>query len=286
MRTAILRLFLSAGAALLLAVAPAAAAGGAAHVQTASDGALSASYSYSGRPPFYHSDTLTIRDHGHVVYSRRVNAPLCGHDCSPGATGPHASSLQFAVFTPGSTPVLVLNLYSGGAHCCTTGQVFAPHANGTWTATSHMFGDPGYRLADLGHNGVQEFLSADDTFAYAFTDYAASGMPLQIMGFAHHRFLNLTRQYPRLIASDARVWMRAFRAQRSSRYADTTGLVAAWAADEDELGHSAEVARFLRAQAAAGHLNSPLAPSVPQGQRFVSALNRLLRRLGYLTPAR
>jgi len=85
------------------------------------------------------------------------------------------------------------------------------------------------------------------------------------------------------VARDAAQWMRAFQSQASSHYQDSVGVVAAWAADEDMLGHSNVVMKFLSAQAAAGHLNSALSPVVASGQKFVVALQRFLRRYGYAT---
>jgi hypothetical protein len=55
--------------------------------------------------------------------------------------------------------------------------------------------------------------------------------------------------------------------------------MAAWAADEDLLGHVKLVNRYLAQQAKAGHLNSPLYPG---GKRFVTKLQKFLRRHGYL----
>ena len=64
-------------------------------------------------------------------------------------------------------------------------------------------------------------------------------------------------------------------------YADSVGVIAAWAADEYRLGKSAAANRYLHQQAKAGHLKSALAPNEPQGQKFVAALQRFLRRHGY-----
>ena len=75
--------------------------------------------------------------------------------------------------------------------------------------------------------------------------------------------------------------MRAFKSQAKSHYSDTVGVVAAWAADEDMLGHSKLVARFLARQARLGHLNSALSPDEPSGKKFVRALQKMLRKDGY-----
>ena len=59
-------------------------------------------------------------------------------------------------------------------------------------------------------------------------------------------------------------------------------IVAAWAADEDLLGHGRLVHRFLVAQAAAGHLNDGLGDREPSGRAFVITLDHFLVRRGYL----
>lgn len=146
----------------------------------------------------------------------------------------------------------------------------------------HNFGDPSVKLMKIGPGGSFDFVSADDRFAYEFTDYAASGLPIEILSVAHNSFRNVTRSFPQLIARDAAQWMSAFKAQARSHYQDSVGLVAAWAADEDLLGHSVAVANFLASQARAGHLNSALSPINPSGQKFVAALQRFLRKAGYV----
>ena len=65
-------------------------------------------------------------------------------------------------------------------------------------------------------------------------------------------------------------------------YSDSVGVVAAWAADEELLGHRKLVNNFLAQQLKAGHLNSALSPEEPGGARFVAKLKRFLRVRGYL----
>jgi hypothetical protein len=64
-------------------------------------------------------------------------------------------------------------------------------------------------------------------------------------------------------------------------YSDSVGVVAAWAADEELLGHVKLVNTFLANQLKAGHLNSALSPEEPGGARFVTKLRKFLRTHGY-----
>jgi hypothetical protein len=178
---------------------------------------------------------------------------------------------------------MILDLYSGGAHCCSIEQVFSfDPARTTYVETERNFGDPGDQIVDLSHDGRFEFLTADDRFAYEFTDYAASGLPVQVLRFSAGRFVNVTRSYPGLVAKDARRWLAAFRRLARQHYQDSVGVVAAWAADQDLLGHTGRVNRFLVRQLRAGHLKSALGPQEPGGRKFIAKLRKFLREHGYL----
>jgi hypothetical protein len=150
----------------------------------------------------------------------------------------------------------------------------------TYVETQRNFGDPGVRFLDLRHNRRYELVTADDSFAYEFTSFAFSGLPIEILTFSHRRFTDVTSRYPRLIARDGALWLNAFKST-APRYQGSTGLIAAWAADEDLLGHSTLVAQYLSQQARAGHLNSGSPGVWPSSRKFVTKLQRFLRQHGY-----
>jgi hypothetical protein len=251
--------------------------------QSASSGNVSATFTYHGTYPNYHGETMSISRAGQVVYDQPVNSPDClagSYECAPGAMTPGASSVHIVNLESTSEPNVVLDLYTGGAHCCWVEQVFSfDAATSTYLMSERDFWDVGDQMVDLRHDGLSEFLSADERFEYAFTDYAASGAPIQILSFAGGHFTDITRQFPKLIARDAAVWMKAFKAQARQHYPDSVGVIAAWAADEDLLGHSKLVSRYLHQQARAGHLNAAFSAG---GMKFVAKLQKFLRRRGYL----
>jgi hypothetical protein len=211
-----------------------------------------------------------------------VVSKFCGNLCDPytGITG--KSSVDVVDLEHTGQPDVVLDLYSGGAHCCTIVQIFSfDPGTMTYVKTERNFGDPQARIVDLGHNGRYEFLTADDSFAYLFTDFAGSGLPIEIETFNDGRFTDVTRHYPRLVAKDAAFWLRAFKRMAGSGYQDSVGVIAAWAADEDLLGHAKLVNTYLAQQASLGHLNSALYPQAG-GQRFIVKLKRFLHTRGYV----
>lgn len=267
-----------AAAALLLTAAAVALA----TTQTAQSGNVTATFTFTGKYPKYTGMQLSIAQGGMVYYDEPVGSKLCGTYCAPASPSGAESSVHVLDLEHDGQPDVLLDLYSGGAHCCWIEQVFSfDPGTMTYAETQHDFGDPGEQIVDLGHNGRYEFLTADDAFAYEFTDFAASGLPIQILTFSDRRFFNVTRQYPRLVARDATRWMKAFKSMAKQHYSDSVGVVAAWAADEELLGHVKLVNTFLADQLKAGHLNSALSPEEPGGARFVAMLRKFLRTHGY-----
>ena len=125
-----------------------------------------------------------------------MTSTFCRRYCEPGNPGQKGASVAWEQLAA-TGPQLVLKLYWGGAHCCSIAEVFNQAPGSTrWTSSSFNFGDPGYEFADLNHDGRDEFLSADDRFAYAFTDYAASGMPLLILRWSGGHFANIRSLLP------------------------------------------------------------------------------------------
>lgn len=242
----------------------------------AGGGSVSATITYTPRA-YYAADLhLTITRAGRRLYSAAVHSPQCGTTCAVART----RAVSVADLAETGEPVVRLDLYTGGAHCCYVTEFYRYDA-GTraYAQREYDWGDPGYTLRRLG--GQDIFETADDRFAYRFTDFAASGLPLQLLAFNGARLVDVTRRYPALIARNGALYLRAYRAQAATGWSDTVGVIAAWAADEDELGHDAEVAAYLDAQAAAGHLNSG-EPGSAEGARFVRTLDAFLNRTGYL----
>jgi hypothetical protein len=255
------RTVIAVTAVLAFAIAPATAS---ATTETATGGDVTATFSYT---PGANGDTglsLQIAQSGNTVY----NAPVSGCDlCVPGAY--KGLSVHVVQLEPSSAEDVVLDLYTGGAHCCSLEQVFS-YTSGAYLETAHNFGDPGETLKDLGHDGRKEFVSADDRFAYEFSAFAGSGLPLQIWEFTNGAFTDITRRYPALIRHDAAVFLRSYR--KFETPLDTgDGIIAAWAADEDNLHQEALVTKTLKSEQANGHIS----------KTFINQLRSFLRHHGY-----
>lgn len=248
------------------------------HTRTASSGTTvatlswTASHSTTGLP--YSKLRLDIRRGGSDLFDEPLHALLCATECWPALSVRTAPVVVSDIEGDGS-PDVIVGLYSGGAHCCYITQIYRyDPGTQTYSIVQRNFGDPGSVLETIG--GAARFLSADDRFAYRFAAFAFSGLPVQIWRFAGGRFIDVTRQYPARIAADAAVWWSAFEKNAGQHFGD--GLIAAWAADEDLLGHRALVSRTLAAQNRTGRLRNV---GLPGGAAFISALQAFLARNGY-----
>ncbi len=270
----------AAAAALLWA--PAAAHGSS--VQ-AGEGVVSAVLSYQQSADSFGNATfsgleLRVARAGTTVYAKPVTSTYCPTGCAleglgPGGPGP----LQVADLEGSGEPAIVLHLYTGGEHCCEILQVFTYDAStGSYALAERDFGDAADRIADVAGDRRLEIESADDRFAYEFTSFAFSGLPLQIWRVQGGRFVDATRAFPRALAADAARQWAAFLANR--RHGLGLGFIAAWTADETLLGRRTAAERRLRSEARLHRLRSGDRLS-PGGLAFVAKLNRFLRRAGY-----
>ncbi len=170
---------------------------------------------------------LTILRGGTIAFMGPVT-PVHGVSLYPAGYG-ERRSVDVHDLDGDAEPEVTLELYSGGAHCCFWTDVYRYNGAG-YSVVRHAWGDVGYRLVDLNRDGRPEFLSGDDRFAYAFSDYADSGFPIRIWSYNSGQFTNVTHQYPALIRRDAAHYWRGYRLLGRG-HRDTEGVLAAWAAD-------------------------------------------------------
>ncbi len=248
------------------------------HTETAELAPISATFRYQVETDEYGGEktsglNIEISRAGSVVYRAPISSPpACFDECVPAFTKPDVHTL---LLEPGQEPSVVLDLFTGGAHCCFREQVFSgPGPNGT-TIRERGFGDVRPRLEALGSGGENLFVAADDRFAYAFTDYADSGLPIQVLAFSAGGFQDVTRAFPSLIIADAARQWHYFRRDRGNN----VGFFGAWAADEALLRRARVLKRVLGEQLRAGRLRS--ANGAESGSRFAHDLRTDLRRWGY-----
>jgi hypothetical protein len=167
------------------------------------------------------------------------------------------SILKVADLDRDGEPEVLVDTYSGGAHCCLTARVLTWDGSG-YEAHDVQWGDVTYTLKDADGDGTQELVGSDTRFAYAFTAYAASGFPVLVYNLVGGRPVDTTSKYPKLLAHDAAHWLHAMRAL--GRHADTRGPLSAYVADEYRLGRGATATREIARQRRLGHISKAFGP--------------------------
>jgi hypothetical protein len=259
--------------ALLSTVVLASAAHAAAETETAALGTVSATFSYEKSGDFeYRGMAIDITRAGAAAFHGVADAPDCVRPyCAPGsAVG--EGSLHVSDLDGDGEPEVVVDLYTGGAHCCLVTEIL--WWNGTqYTPATRNFADFGYRL-----DGTT-FVSGDARFAYSFTAFAFSAMPVRLLTFSRGAWRDVTREHPDTLRADAARWLKEYKKHRNGTRG--LGLLAAWVADEYRLGAPARTAAdaFLTHELRAGRLRGDRI--WPQRKAYISALQRRLRAWGY-----
>jgi hypothetical protein len=175
-------------------------------------------------------------------------------------------------------PEVLVDFYTGGAHCCLFTRIFR-HTPSGYVAFRHLWGDPSYRLRDLARDGSPELVSADDHFAYAFTSYAGSALPVQVWRYRAGRLVDVTRSFPAVVRKDAATWWKAYEDERSTVDSDPRGVLAAWMADQYLLGQEDAGWATLAQINADGEL---VGDTIwPAGDAYLAKLRKFLTAHGY-----
>jgi hypothetical protein len=257
--------------AALAAALPSAAAA-APTTETASAGAVSASFSYEKVDTFqYEGMTLTITRAGVVAFNAVAVPKSCAVPyCAPGGMV-DAKSLKVVDLDGDGEPEVIVDLYTGGAHCCLLAQVYR-YDGKTYVPSTRDFADFGYTLAD----GI--FTTGDPRFAYAFASFADSAFPVQLLTFSRGTWKDVTRAHPETLRADAARWKKEYNKRRSGKL--SLGILAAYTADQYRLGKKRAADAFLRSELRAGRLKGD--KYWPSGKTYISTLQRRLKAWGYV----
>lgn len=89
---------------------------------------------------------------------------------------------------------VLLESYTGGAHCCTRVQAAVPRGGGFEIADLDAYdGERLERLpSDVDGDGAVDFVVTDDSFLYAFSSYAGSFAPPKILNIADGKIVDVS----------------------------------------------------------------------------------------------
>jgi hypothetical protein len=249
------------------------------HVERAQSGEVQAVFTYSyDRARFrFARQRLKIKRLGATRFSARLRRPpRGGFNAQPAGFFEHHRSVSITDLDGDSEPEVLLDLFWAGAHCCWYTQIYRySSATEKYQPLVHVWGNVGYVLADLEHDGRQELVTRDDRFSYAFGSFADSRWPVRILRYRLGKLTVVTKTYPSEIRRDATELWREALARKKGR--SNQGIVAAWAADQAMLGRWTQAFAAIDRLSRSGRIHGEL----PRA-RFEQRLRRFLQRTDYL----
>ncbi len=249
----------------VLAAGPAVAQ---ATTESATEGAVTARFSYTANKDRTQYKNLRVDIERGGALLLRTTLPKY-KDFWPGGALNH-SSIEVRDLDADGEPEVLVKLYSGGANCCLSGLVFSYRAaTNTYTSVYRDYGRYGYTVRNLDRKGPPELVTADIRFSGAFgTVTADQRAPVRILRFGKGRFANVTRSFPASLKKDLKQ-LRADYPQYVRMKANRRGILASIAADQLMLNDRAGVVRtFQRIE-------------LIYGREFGKRLRLFLARRGY-----
>lgn len=241
-----------------------------AEIITANSGKLKAEISYQKQEYKYQNVRLKISRSNQVILNERLtdneyDRPMASFDISNSK-----QYFQVRDVDGDKEPEIIVELYTGGAHCCTYSLIYRYNAaQNKYSKIKHEWGNHAYKLQDLDKNGLQEFVTVDDRFAYTFASYAGSAYPIQIWQYRQGKMINVTRKYRQQIAKNAQeLWQRY--QQQKTEFGEGKAPLAAYLAAKYLLGEGQDGWQRVR-QAYQGSDRA----------EFFTNLQNFLQRTGY-----
>jgi hypothetical protein len=260
------RLLLALSLSIVALVAGPAAAQ--AKTETDSQGAVSASFSYTankGNTQFKNLK-VEIRRGGATVLTTTLPKYK---GFWPGGTVDN-SSIEVRDLDADAEPEVIVKLYSGGANCCQSALFYRYQpASNTYTPTRGDFGRYGYALRNLDKKGPVEIVATDVRFEGAFgLPTVATVSPIRIFRLTKGKLTDATRGFPAEVRRNLSLLRHdypSFVKQKANR----KGILASIAADQILLNDAKGTARTF----------SKL--DVLYGREFGKRLRSFMGRRGY-----
>jgi hypothetical protein len=169
-------------------------------------------------------------------------------------------------------PEVLLNLYGGGAHCCSISHVYHYDPRRGTYAGRRTTWEADYRVRDYDRDGILDFSSADTRFCFGCS-YPILARPVRIWHYERGRLVDVTRAFPGVVLHFARLDRRGVtQTLNARRYARL--LLGVYVAD------TCLVDRCLRGWRFAGRLADSGALG-RGGSTYLRRLHRYLVHLGY-----
>lgn len=245
-------------------------------------GSVSAELSFrESRPLYYEHVHLKIRRAGSTLLDAPLEAVTCD-DCPPeGYLLFYKEPLSVRDLDGDGEPEVLLDLYTGGVHCCSNTLIF--HLDrGIYWPVDGRWGNYHYSLRDYDRDGRPELVTVDDRFAYAFAPFAVTVPPIRIWHFDRGRLIDVTREFPEVVFKDARVILLIYEQARKLKFREVRGMLASYMATQYLLGREQQGWRIVERAYRRGELGRDGAKDTwPTGRAYLRALRTFLRQTGY-----
>jgi hypothetical protein len=247
---------------------------------TASGGAVQATLSWQAADFGVKDPRLTIVRAGATVFdaSPLADADVCSVGCiyapSKDFTPLHVADLGGDV-----EPEVVVDSYTGGAHCCIVSDVLY-FTGAAYARAEHNWGSYGYALKDLNGDGHPELDGYDAAFEDAFTSHAASFEPPLVLAYdptAAGSLRDVTRAFPAVVRKNVKEALHIVAVTRR-QHAETLGGVATYVADLYLLGRGREARPYLARARKRGDLRTAFGKAPRSFERKLLAF---LHKQGY-----
>lgn len=129
------------------------------------------------------------------------------------------------------TEEVIINTFSGGAHCCTSYSIY------TWQKNKFIKTDTGFLdgaggvFEDLNNDQKIEFITSDNSFLYQFSSYAGSYPPTLIYEFQNGKLIEVTRRFPKVLQERLQDMYQAFLTTKKEDY-ERNGVLAGYVAQK------------------------------------------------------
>ncbi|MEL6138276.1 MAG: hypothetical protein AAFR42_12820 [Cyanobacteria bacterium J06628_6] len=159
-------------------------------------------------------------------------------------------ALLFASFqlrdldSDGVSEVIVQN-YSGGAHCCTNTTIHRWDGTQFVTAETGFLDGLGVSFDDLDEDGQTELIMYDQAFLYQFGSYAESYPPEIILTYQDGNLVDMTHQYPERIRAQAADVKETFLEVEAEYGIVSNALLTSYVALNSQIGSFDEAWQFM-----------------------------------------
>lgn len=135
--------------------------------------------------------------------------------------------------------VVLLDTYSGGAHCCFETILADPGGRFGLSFATADWANTRYKLIKSTNDSGYVFETYDNAMAYAFSDFAGSVMPILIASYRDGKFVDVTNNYVAALRKDAAGLWKLFLTEARSQ-GELQPILVSYLADEYRLGRSTQ----------------------------------------------